>query len=144
MADVDGHPALWCHGAAGIGLSRLLIQRHHRDEQLTQEARAAVALVSTHGFGHNHSLCHGDFGALALLDLAERTGAGQAGHDALAGSVVRDIQDSGVRCGLTGGLEMPGLMLGSAGVCLSLLRLAWPQDVPVVSWLESPRDRDAR
>ncbi len=144
MADSDGYPALWCHGAAGIGLSRLLIQRHHRDDQLAREASAAVALVSTHGFGLNHSLCHGDFGALALLDLAERTGAGPTGHDAFAGGVVRDIRDGGVRCGLTGGIEMPGLMLGSAGACLGLLRLAWPQDVPAVCWLESPRDRDAR
>jgi type 2 lantibiotic biosynthesis protein LanM len=143
MAGVDGYPALWCHGAAGIGLSRLLIQRHHRDDRLAREAAAAVALVSAHGFGLNHSLCHGDSGALALLDLAERTGSGPAGHDGLAGAVVRDIEDGGVRCGLAGGLDMPGLMLGSAGVCLSLLRLAWPQDVPAVSWLEGPRERVA-
>ncbi|GAA2891947.1 lanthionine synthetase [Actinoplanes cyaneus] len=139
MAGTEAYPALWCHGAAGIGLSRLLIHRIRPDERLAAEARAAVALVRRHGFGHNHSLCHGDFGALALLDLADRAWPGAGGHDDRAGAVVRDIAGTGLRCGLGNGIRMPGLMLGAAGAGLSLLRLAAPADVPAVAWLEPPR-----
>jgi len=142
MAGTDAYPALWCHGAAGIGMSRLLIHRGRPDERLADEARAAVALVRRHGFGHNHSLCHGDFGALALLDLADRTWPGSGGHDEHAGAVVRDISETGLRCGLSNGIRMPGLMLGAAGTSLSLLRLAAPADVPAVTWLEPPRGED--
>lgn len=140
MAGTGGYPALWCHGAAGIGLSRLLIARHHDDPRLAGEARAALSLVAGHGFGHNHSLCHGDFGALALFDLAARAGLDDGAYPGLAGAVLRDIEERGVRCGLTGGIRMPGLMLGAAGVGLGLLRLAFPGRVPSVSWLEMPDD----
>lgn len=147
MADTAAYPALWCHGAGGIGLSRLLMLRHRNDEHLLAEAQAAMALVAANGFGHNHSLCHGDFGSLALFDLAERVlpegAAASPGHDALAGMVVRDVHERGVLSGLAGGIQMPGLMLGVAGACLSLLRVAWPADVPAVAWLEMPDERVA-
>ncbi|MFI1987733.1 type 2 lanthipeptide synthetase LanM family protein [Actinoplanes sp. NPDC020271] len=143
MAGAEAYPALWCHGAAGIGLSRALIHRIRPDETLAAEVHAAVSLVRRHGFGHNHSLCHGDFGALALLDLADRGWPGSAGHDDRAATVVRDIAGTGLRCGLSGSIRMPGLMLGAAGAGLSLLRLAAPAGVPAVTWLEPPRDSPA-
>jgi type 2 lantibiotic biosynthesis protein LanM len=139
MAGTESYPALWCHGAGGIGLSRLLMLQRHGDEALAEEARAAVDLVAAHGFGHNHSICHGDFGALALLELAEQTWGKPVGHAGRAGAVIRDIAAKGLRCGLTDGIWMPGLMLGAAGALLGLLRLASPSDVPEVAWLQPPR-----
>jgi lantibiotic modifying enzyme len=91
-----------------------------------------------HGFGHNHSVCHGDFGALALFDLAARTGFDTGRHDAAAAAVTADIAANGARCGLVGDIHMPGLMLGAAGICLSLLRIARPAQVPAVAWLQPP------
>nr|ACR33053.1 actagardine modification enzyme [Actinoplanes garbadinensis] len=138
MAGTDSYPALWCHGAAGIGLSRLLIAQHDQDTRLAAEATAALDLVGAHGFGHNHSICHGDFGALALFDLAARTGFDPGRHDAAAAAVTADIAANGARCGLVGDIHMPGLMLGAAGICLSLLRIAHPAQVPAVAWLQPP------
>ncbi|MFY1697374.1 MULTISPECIES: type 2 lanthipeptide synthetase LanM family protein [unclassified Solwaraspora] len=140
MAGTGSYPALWCHGGAGIGLSRLLILRDHRqgDSGLIAEADAALSLVAAKGFGLNHSVCHGDFGALSLFDLAERVLPAPGRYERLTASVVGDIATNGMRCGLVGDIYMPGLMLGAAGICLGLLRLAYPAEVPAIAWLETP------
>src|SRR6185312_1742493 len=49
----------WCHGAPGVGLSRVLALRHIDDERCRQEIDVAVGTTLRSGFGTNHSLCHG-------------------------------------------------------------------------------------
>jgi len=134
----------WCHGAPGIGLARLetlahLGSRHLDDGEIVDEIGTALATTWAQGFGSCHCLCHGDLGNLELLMRAGTVPrfehyAGRA--RARAGAILRDIEDSGWRCGAIGELENPGLMTGLAGIGYQLLRLAAPDRVPSVLVLD--------
>lgn len=122
----------WCHGAVGIGLSRLALPTP--DPETAAEVDTATAAALTSGFGANHSLCHGDLGSLDLL-LA-------AGHDDAAdrgAAVLASIERLGWRCGVPTGAETPGLLSGLAGIGYGLLRAADPAGTPSVLSLEPPR-----
>jgi lantibiotic modifying enzyme len=127
----------WCHGAAGIGLSRL----SQPDPFARSEVEAAVRTTVDSGLGRNHSLCHGDLGNLDFL----QTAAGFL-HDQdldilvarLANSLIDDIERRGPRSGLPLQVETPGLMTGLAGIGYGLLRLADPEQVPCILLLSSP------
>lgn len=134
----------WCHGAPGIGLSRLGAWRHCQDELLRKEIDAALETTLRKGFGGNHSLCHGDFGNLDVL-LVAATALGDhnwASHaNRLAGAILDAAKETGWICGNALGVESPGLMTGIAGIGYELLRLAVPQRVPSVLALEKPGHR---
>jgi type 2 lantibiotic biosynthesis protein LanM len=131
----------WCHGAAGIALSRVAALRHADLPELRDDLRQAVRVVLERGFGHNQSLCHGDLGNLDILLAAARflddgELARQGGR--IAGSVLAGAQRDGWRCGISYGAETPGLMAGLAGIGYGLLRLAAPETVPSLLLLETP------
>lgn len=117
----------WCHGAPGIGLSRLDLLPHLADPMLEQEIRHAVAATITSGFGTNHSLCHGDLGNLEFLLSAEEA-IGAAGTARVGRRVAAELASAVAagkwRCGTPGAVETPGLMTGLAGIGYGLLRLA--------------------
>lgn len=133
----------WCHGSAGIGLSRLLLEPFVRDDALEGEQRVALEHVARSGFGISHCLCHGDLGNLEIaLALARRLGRRDleprvAAHLAL-------IVERG-RAGLPWKSGMPGrdvdimnLFMGLAGTGYGLLRFADWARVPSVLALEGP------
>jgi len=131
----------WCHGAPGIGLSRLRMAEHINDEGLTADLDAALKTTVARGFGANHSLCHGDLGNLELLTEAAR----QMRDDRLAkeadwrvAQILASIEEHGWLCGVPLGVETPGLMNGLAGIGLGLLRVAFPDLVPSVLMLDAP------
>ncbi|MEV0643209.1 type 2 lanthipeptide synthetase LanM family protein [Streptomyces sp. NPDC050619] len=136
----------WCNGGVGIGISRLLIARTEEEPELREEARAALAAAYDRGFAQNQSLCHGDFGNLELFTLASQVLLDQAEaarwretRDRLAGAILARIDRSGVRSGVPGAaVDVPGLMIGTAGVCMGLMRLAAPERIPGVLWLDAP------
>jgi type 2 lantibiotic biosynthesis protein LanM len=133
----------WCHGAPGIGLARLRTLSHLDDAATRAEIEAALQTTLTHGFGGNHSLCHGDLGNLELLLQGGETldapqWRSQANH--LAAMVLENIDRRGWVCGVPLEVESPGLMSGLAGIGYGLLRLAAPARVPSVLVLESPPD----
>ncbi|WP_224248154.1 type 2 lanthipeptide synthetase LanM family protein [Hyalangium gracile] len=129
----------WCHGAPGIGLTRIKMLPHLDDPKLRLEIQAAVQTTVAQGFGRNHSLCHGDLGNLELLFQASQV----FGEPELRGRTYRlaemildTIGAEGWLCGVPLGVETPGLMTGLAGIGLSLLRLAAPGRVPAVLTLD--------
>lgn len=147
------HPSFWCHGAGGIGVARLQAWRRTGDPTVLAEAAAALdtataatmrALRQAAGgdgavpsFDCNLSLCHGVSSVAELHAMAgELTGAGD--HLAHGRRLVQwaldgtDAALAAIACGVPGGGEAPGLMLGLAGVGATFLRLADP------SWLPSP------
>lgn len=133
----------WCHGAPGIGLSRLrALQLLGGDEELRAEIGAAVETTLERGFGMSHCLCHGDLGNLDFIARAGRV-LGDAGLSAragrIAGGVLRSIDREGWLCGTPFGTETPGLMMGLAGIGYGLIRLAAPERVPSVLTLDPPR-----
>ena len=121
----------WCHGAPGIGLSRLRAAQLTGDA--TMRAEAETALQTTYGaLVHpspydNFSLCHGLAGNAELF-----LGSGEPRHRAVAENVGRMAVQAIAAprqpwpCGVNGGGETPGLMLGLAGIGWFYLRLHDP------------------
>jgi len=95
----------------------------------------------TSGFGHNHSLCHGDLGNLELLREAARAWPASSWGkqaDRVASNILCSIRTDGWLCGNPLQVESPGLMTGLAGIGYGLLRCAEPARVPSVLSLAAP------
>ena len=132
----------WCHGAPGIGLARLQSLPYLDDPEIRSEISTALQTTLEHGFGDNHSLCHGDMGNLELLIQAaqilnETRWKTELGR--LSTIIVNGSEENGWVCGVPFGIETPGLMTGLAGIGYQLLRLAAPDRVPSVLTLEPPK-----
>jgi type 2 lantibiotic biosynthesis protein LanM len=130
----------WCHGAPGIALGRLDSLRFLDDAAMREDIATAVGATLADGFGKGHSLCHGDLGNLEPIALAAEV----LGDPDLAGGVLASIREHGYRFGLLNRGEIPGLMLGLAGIGYGLLRLAAPDRVPSVLRLARPIDSTDR
>lgn len=136
----------WCHGAPGIGLSRVRAYSLLREGVYRTEAEAALRTVirtlspATGGWG-NYSLCHGVAGNAELLIHAARA-LGDPSYKAAADAVGdRGMVQYGQQrmpwpCGVMGGGENPSLMLGLAGIGYFYLRLYDPDKVPSVLMLQ--------
>jgi lantibiotic modifying enzyme len=140
-ANTPSYTTAWCHGATGIGLARLATLPYLDTPEIRKEIRVAVHTTIQAGFGHNHSLCHGDMGNLELLLQANCTLAipqMQAPVARNASMVLKSIGEYGYLCGVPLGVENPGLMAGLAGIGYGLLRLAEPAAIPSVLVLDPP------
>ena len=131
----------WCHGAPGIGMSRLQAWRLTGHEDLRQEAEVAIrscrdsgaAMAVSYSFG----LCHGAAGNAELfLQHWELLGNAEslALAEALANKGIEDFDRAGRPwpSGLDETGEAPGLMLGLAGIGYFYLRMHGQRDVPSV------------
>lgn len=138
-----GYMAAWCHGAPGIGLSRLRAYQLLGEADLRQEAEIAIQTTArmldyaASARQENYSLCHGQGGNADLLiygsrllnrpELLEQAAAiGRVGleryHD----------ERAPWPCGVMGAGETPGLLLGTAGIGYFYLRLYAPEVTPSV------------
>lgn len=129
-----GFPVLWCHGAAGIALSRLAGWRLLGDERCRKEARVALATTKTalrqdlEDPPASFCLCHGTAGnADVLLEgtlvLGEKHRSGRAVVEEAARMGQERYQARGSwPCGVPDG-QSPSLMLGLAGIGMFFLRL---------------------
>jgi type 2 lantibiotic biosynthesis protein LanM len=136
-----GFVTAWCHGAPGIGLSRLCSLRFLDDPLLRDEIDTALATTST-SLGESHIVCHGDFGNVDILLYAAEIlqeprwralAKHQAGRILTAAKGGKWVLENPLN------VETPGLMTGLAGIGYVLLRLADPARVPCVLALESPK-----
>ncbi|WP_304452702.1 type 2 lanthipeptide synthetase LanM family protein [Nocardiopsis sp. YSL2] len=136
-------PVQWCHGALGIGLSRELAHRVVPDSDLAAEAELAVEVALDRGVPPNDSLCHGTLGAREFLSLMSGHSArARAALGQLDRTILERFEQGKAEDGIAGTrAPSPGLMLGSAGFVLGLLRMAEPAVVPSVLHLEGPRQR---
>ncbi|MFA9276044.1 MAG: lanthionine synthetase LanC family protein [Candidatus Aquirickettsiella gammari] len=145
----------WCHGAPGIGLSRLrnlqLLSQTSGAETINigdtsaieQDLEAALqsssaALMQPWLPGKlNYSLCHGAAGNAELMIMAAQQLQRPALMD-VAEKVAQDGHNFYVKqglpwpCGNGGAGESPGLMLGTAGIGYFYLRMFDVQKVPSV------------
>jgi hypothetical protein len=130
------YPAVWCHGAGGIGFSRLRAWQLLGDDEFAAEARTAIGTVAaTLDGGGNFSLCHGVAGNADLLLYASQvlnepewhSAAQRVGRDAAARYERRSAPWP---CGVMDAWELPALMTGTAGIGYFYLRLADPVNVP--------------
>lgn len=136
--DEPTYPVYWCHGAAGVGFSRLRAWQILGGEELLEEARTALAAVTGRSKSPtNFSLCHGLAGNADLLIYASEV----LGDEAWRKEAERVAQEGYERferprepwpCGLPGANETPDLMLGLSGIGYFYLRLADPARIPSV------------
>ncbi|MBV9827665.1 MAG: hypothetical protein JO001_18685 [Alphaproteobacteria bacterium] len=147
-----GYSAAWCHGAPGIGLSRLRAYELLGGEVMRQEAEMAIrtttrSLNSEAGLRQgDFCLCHGRGGNAELLiyaadalgDDAARAGAEAVGRQ---GIEIFGRKNLPWPCGVPDGGETPNLMLGLAGIGYFYLRLYDPANVPSVLIIRPPDDR---
>jgi len=136
--EATSYPVLWCHGAAGIGFSRLRAWQILGDAESLAEARTALSTVSDPKSScGNFSLCHGTAGNADLLIYAAQV----LGEEHWLAAAETLGQDGAARyerrhmpwpCGLPGASETPDLMLGLAGIGYFYLRLADPVATPTV------------
>lgn len=127
----------WCHGAPGIGLSRVRGYEILKNEELKHDAEAAIRTTTRilnhpgYGMQNDFTLCHGRggnaelliFAAEALGDAVSRENAEALGRQ---GIEQFDRNDLPWPCGVPGGGETPNLMLGLAGIGYFYLRLYDP------------------
>jgi lantibiotic modifying enzyme len=131
-------PALWCHGATGIGLSRLALFRLTEHPSLAAEAASALqsatnaASRALRGYPtEGLTLCHGLGGTLLLLltahhALEETEHLDAARWLALNALEVLGENPSAWPSGVPNGAFSPGLMTGLAGAMYALARVADP------------------
>jgi lantibiotic biosynthesis protein len=145
----------WCHGAPGIGLSRLRAHQILPDDPAIA-GELEIALATTAGAcsrwtptpGSGLSLCHGLGGnADLLIASAELLGVSdfrQVAENA-ARSAIEQIEPNDMPwpCGVNGGGESPNLMLGIAGIGHFFLRLYDSAAVPSLLLLQ-PRQSQER
>lgn len=137
----EGYAAAWCHGAPGIGLSRLCSLRHRYEPMLRTEIDVALVTTVARGFGSNHTLCHGDLGNAEILLHAAQTlneSRWRVHADRVIAAAILDSRERGWICGNPRGIESPGLMTGLAGIGYTLLRFADPIGIPSILTLEPP------
>ena len=130
--------AAWCNGATGIGLSRLGARTLIGDGAVGTEIELALEATRRCGTQDADQLCCGNFGRVELLLAA----GCQLGRPALvaearqwAAERVRLAErHQGYRTirGLPRWVHNPGFFQGISGIGYGLLRLARPDDLPIV------------
>jgi ribosomal protein S18 acetylase RimI-like enzyme len=136
----------WCHGAAGVALSRLgILEALGPDEALGAELSVALETVAGEGLLPLDHLCCGNAGRIeALVCAAERLSEPRFRERARALSselLARAEREGKFRFRRDGsGADQPGFFRGLAGLGYTLLRVAAPGVLPAVALLEaSPR-----
>jgi len=131
----------WCYGAPGVGLARLRCLSTLDHPLVREDLDIALRTTLAHGFGRNHSLCHGDLGNLDfVMQAAVALGDSTLAHTALRiqSGILASIDANGFLCGVPLGVQSPSLMNGLAGIGYGLLRAAHPERVPSVLVLDPP------
>lgn len=128
----------WCHGAPGIGLSRLRAYEITQNSAFKHDAEVAIQTTlkaNSSNLTGNFSLCHGLFGNAELfLKAAEVFKQPEYINHALrvADECISFYLDSGlvIPNGLQTLSETPDFMLGTSGIGYFFLRLIDPEKFP--------------
>ena len=126
--------ATWCHGAVGIGLAHLDLDRMLTHTSTQEFVRRAAAATWRLGMGWNHCACHGDLGAWELLDHAIAAGEAPKELNAsyLLDIILASLEQDGPSCGMGRNAFAPGLLPGIGGVAYQLLRAHPGHDLPSI------------
>jgi lantibiotic modifying enzyme len=118
----------------GIGIAAADLLAREGGEGWQHVLRRAAEATAADGFGWNHTLCHGDFGAWELLERAWAAGLGPAGahREALATQILTNLEEHGPVSGMARDAFSPGLLAGVGGVAYQLLRMHPDCDLPSV------------
>lgn len=143
---------MWCHGAAGIGLTRVynkyVLGNHEFDHDLSAAITSVEEMLVKENTTYTHSLCHGRLGNLELfiqLNIASNTS--RFGYEISQNieQILAEKKDWGFYySGVPRSKEDTSLFLGDAGVGYQLLRISYPQEVPsiLLPTLDSSKSKD--
>lgn len=134
----------WCHGSAGIALSRLLILENYKDNTSIEELLIAKENIIKTGIGGNQSLCHGDLGNIEIL----RAIGSYLNDDKIKIFIENYLQTlilkykngESFRTGEDGTIPLVNLFMGEAGIGYGFLRQYDWTNVPSILCLESPNN----
>ena len=122
----------WCHGAPGIGLARLRAYQLTGDESYRGEAEVALrttyAPLQTTAMQESFALCHGLAGNAELFLVAADV-LREPRYRSAAELIARRGVEAYAQprnpwpCGVNGGGETPGMMIGLAGIGWFYLRM---------------------
>ncbi|WP_278565861.1 MULTISPECIES: type 2 lanthipeptide synthetase LanM [Prevotella] len=132
----------WCHGAAGIALSRImLIPFFEKDSLVFKELTIAESQVEKR-LGYNLSVCHGTMGNIEILKAIDS--ALYDGHKyevrirEWINSIVKLIKDEDrILCGDDNLDSQLSMFMGYAGIGYQLLRMYDWQHIPSIMCLET-------
>ncbi|WP_354643008.1 type 2 lanthipeptide synthetase LanM family protein [Kitasatospora camelliae] len=130
----------WCEGRTGVALAVADSPAAMADPGLARFAREAARAAAAGAPLADLSPCHGEAGVRELLGSAAAP-AGRADGPRPRGPLAAALPgpDGGAgRCGTPGGLAVPGLLTGRAGIGLGLLRLGFPGRTDSVLLMRSP------
>lgn len=137
-------PIHWCHGAPGIGISRIGVYSSMGMEECERDINIALKTTIMEGFGGCDALCHGNFGNIELLlenSLLKKDIETYGLTLSVASELVKNKQD--IEDFIYGipqkNVISYGLMTGISGIVYQLLRLAEPDKVPSILNLEELR-----
>lgn len=128
----------WCHGAPGIGLTRLMAYKITRDENLIPQIEKNLVVTSAFSLEHLDHICCGNFGRLDIQmehALFFEDGRALSGIKKEAQYIVnRFYESNGFRLFIDAPTKVfsPGLFVGATGIAYSLLRIAFPGKLPSV------------
>lgn len=122
----------WCHGSVGIGLAACDLYERTGHPRHLDTLRRAVRAAAEGGWGHSHTLCHGDLSTWELLTRAARVSPALVADTGLpaAAIVLSSIEEHGIVGGLARDAFTPGLMSGVSGSILQLIRMHPASQVP--------------
>jgi type 2 lantibiotic biosynthesis protein LanM len=128
----------WCNGATGIGLSRLGARDAIGDDMVDQEIEVALRATRAHGSDDIDHLCCGSFGRIELLLVAgcllHRPTLVLEARCWASSRVEQAERNGGYRVmhRLARRVRNPGFFQGISGIGYQLLRLARPNDLPIL------------
>lgn len=134
----------WCHGSAGIALSRLLILENYKDHVSVEELLIAKENIIKTGIGGNQSLCHGDLGNLEILRAIstylydDKTKFFIENY--LQTLILKHKNGESFKTGEDGLIPLVNLFMGEAGIGYGFLRHYDWANVPSILCLESPKN----
>lgn len=140
-------PINWCHGAPGIGLSRIFCKKINSSCISDVDIEHSIAKTIKEGFGGSDCLCHGSFGNLeVLLEAYKYYNNNNYLQYArrIASDLIAESKKNGWICGIPQRTLVPGLMTGLSGVIYGLLRVHDPANIPNVLAFELPGGKNEK
>ncbi|OGT22789.1 MAG: hypothetical protein A3C55_04100 [Gammaproteobacteria bacterium RIFCSPHIGHO2_02_FULL_42_13] len=132
----------WCHGAPGIGLSKLDMPVRWHDDAVSTEIKAAINTTIQQGFKGYYNLCHGHLGNFDFLWEAILKNYHTKEDKkiwAICTSILQTLAKGTYPCDTPMNIITPGLMMGECGIASLMLRLIAPEQMPMILRLEVPR-----
>lgn len=141
--DVPSNPFSWCHGAPGIGLSRLYASQILPNPELKADLELAINATIQHLHGFEDHLCCGNFGRVHFLmrcaEILKRKDLQEIADQETAG-ILESFSKKGnfhLFYNLPEEMQSPCFMRGLAGIGYLLLQMA-KESLPEVLTLSSP------